>query len=82
VREEDDRLVVRLAGRLRGAQVADLFEACSRASRPRVELDDLISADAMGVDALFRLEQQGAQLVGLPQYLRLKLNDLLREQRR
>jgi hypothetical protein len=80
ISQEDGQVVVRLAGRLGEAQVGDLLEACSRtASPPRLELDDLISADAMGVDALLRIEQRGGQLVGLPQYLRLKLNDLERD---
>ncbi len=46
-----------------------------------MELDDLISADAVGIDALLRIEQQGAELVGLPEYLRLKLEFLAREQK-
>jgi hypothetical protein len=76
IRQESERVVVRLAGRLGEAQVATLLEACSQAKEPpRLELDDLVSADAMGIDALLRIEQRGAQLVGLPQYLRIKLND-------
>jgi hypothetical protein len=75
-------MVVRLAGRLGEAQVADLFEACSRAKEPPLlELDDLVSADAMGVDALLRLKKRGVKFVGLPEYLRLKLDDLLRKRR-
>ena len=73
-------MVVRLAGRLSAQQVGALFEACASSTEPPLlELDDLISADAMGVDALFRLEAKGAQLVGMPEYLRLKLNDLSRQ---
>jgi hypothetical protein len=76
IREESERVVVRLAGRLGEAQVATLLEACSQTTvPPRLELEDLVSADAMGLDALLRIEQRGAQLVGLPQYLRIKLND-------
>ena len=82
-RLENDRLVVRLAGRLGEAQVAALLEACVGASgQPRLELNDLVSADAMGIDALLRIEERGAQLIGLPEYLRLKLNDLSRDRRR
>ncbi len=83
VREEDGELVVRLAGRLAEPQVAALLEACSRTKKPpRLELDDLISADAMGIDALQRLELRGAQLIGLPTYLRLKLDAATRDRRR
>jgi len=78
VRREKGRVVVRLAGRLGGAQVPDLLEACSNSRKPRLELDDLVSADAMGVDALMRIERQGGQLIGLPEYLRLQLDDLSR----
>ena len=78
VRREKGLLVVRLAGRLGEAQVPDLLEACAGSGEPRLELDDLISADALGVDALSRIEQRGGKLVGLPEYLRLQLNDLSR----
>ena len=40
-----------------------------------------MSADVVGVDALLRVEEQGAELVGLPEYLRLKLTALARERR-
>ena len=63
-----------LAGRLGGEQVPDLLEVCSTQARPPIlELDELMSADVVGVDALLRIEEQGAELVGLPEYLRLKL---------
>jgi hypothetical protein len=83
IRQEDEQVVVRLAGRLGEAQVGDLLEACSRtANPPRLELDDLMSADALGLEALWRIEQRGGQLIGLPQYLRLRLNDLAHDRRR
>ena len=44
-----------------------------------VELDELASADTLGLEALFLIEQQGARLVALPQYLRLKLDALVHE---
>ena len=46
-----------------------------------VELDELVSADAVGLDALQRVEQQGAQFVGLLEYLRFELDALKRKQR-
>jgi hypothetical protein len=83
IRREQDHLVVRLAGRLAEAQVPDLLEACAGSRDTReptiVELDELVSADPVGMDALLRVERQGARLVGLPEYIRLKLNVLGRE---
>lgn len=76
-RRETTRLVVRLAGRLGEVHVPDLLSACAQPAQTVLELDELISADAVGIDALLRIEQQGARLVGLPQYLRLEL-DMLR----
>ncbi|MCM3882023.1 MAG: hypothetical protein ND807_18100 [Vicinamibacterales bacterium] len=65
---------MRVVGRLTEAQVPDLLEACAKAGGPALlELDELISADAVGVDTLQRLEQRGAHLIALPEYLRLKL---------
>jgi len=69
--------VVRLAGRLGEVHVPDLLATCAQPAQTVLELDELVSADAVGVDALLRIEQQGARLVGLPQYLRLEL-DVLR----
>jgi hypothetical protein len=83
VRRENGRLVLRLAGRLTEAQVPDLLEACAETTEPPlIQLDELVSADAVGVDALFRMEQLGAELVGLPEYLRLTLDVRARERRR
>ncbi len=81
-RRENLRLVVHLAGRLCKAQVADLLEVCAPAVRPIVELDELLSADAAGIDALLRLEQQGARLVGLPGYSRPEVEILARQRGR
>ena len=80
VTNENDRLVLRLAGHLTGAQVPDLLAACARAaSSPRVELDELMSADVIGIDALRRIEERGAELVGLLEYLRFELDSIKRK---
>ena len=59
------------------------FRNCSRpadSSQPTIlELDELVSADAVGIDALMRIERGGSRLVGLPQYVRLKMDALTRE---
>ena len=38
--------------------------------RIRLDLTDLLSADAVGIDALRRLGHGGAEFVGVAQYLR------------
>jgi anti-anti-sigma regulatory factor len=82
VRDENDGRVVQLAGRLAEAQVPALLEACGGAHAPPVlELSELVSADAVGIDALLRVEQMGARLVGVPEYIRLTLDAMARERR-
>jgi hypothetical protein len=78
-RRENARFIVHLAGRLGEAHVPDFLQACARDSQPTVELDELVSADAVGIDALLRVERQGARLVGLAEYLRLTLDTLARD---
>ena len=70
---------MRLAGHLSEAQVPELLASCAQASGLVLELDELVSADAVGLDALQRIEQQGAQLVGLLEYLRFELDTLKRQ---
>ena len=73
---------MRLAGRLAEAQTAAFLEACAGAgASPVLDLRDLVSADPIGLDALLRMQAQGARLVGLPEYMRLKLELLGRERR-
>lgn len=79
LRQDNSRLVVHLAGHLSEAQVPELLAACADAQAPLIELDELISADAVGLDALVRVEQRGAQLVGLLEYLRFELDALIRK---
>ena len=68
---QEDGCVVLLAGRLKAAQVHDLRRICATATgRVRIDLTDLLSADAVGIDALSRLRREGAELVGVAQYLR------------
>ena len=51
--------MVHLAGRLDEAHVPILLEACAQALRPIVELDELVSADAVGLDALLYSSSRG-----------------------
>jgi UDP-N-acetyl-D-mannosaminuronic acid transferase (WecB/TagA/CpsF family) len=79
-RRENGRLILHVAGHLVEANVSDLLQLCGQeAEPPIVELDELISADAIGMDALMQLRERGAQLRSLPEYLRLKLANHARE---
>jgi hypothetical protein len=50
--------------------VHELGRICAAGSgRIRIDLTDLLSADAVGIDALRRLRHAGAELVRVPRYL-------------
>jgi hypothetical protein len=74
IEQEGDRRVVRLAGKLGIAQVPDLLLACTQASLLRVDLTELVSIDAAGIEALRRVRTRGAILSGAPGYIQLKLD--------
>ena len=62
---------IQLIGRLKAAQVHELRIVCAAAIGPvRIDLTDLLSADAVGLDALQRLRRSGAEIVGAAHYLR------------
>jgi hypothetical protein len=71
---EVDRRIVRLAGRLSVAQVPELLIACAGSEVLELDLTDLVSADASGIEALQRVRAQGANLVGTAGYIQLKLD--------
>jgi hypothetical protein len=77
--QETDRRLVRLAGQLSSAQVPELLEACAEVLPIELDLTDLVSADAPGIEALQRLRARGASLVGAPGYIQLKLDSNLGE---
>jgi hypothetical protein len=69
--------LVRLAGRLADLQVPDLLGACGETTLPiQLDLGDLISVDAVGLHALYRLRRAGAELLEVPAYIQLKLDAL------
>ena len=72
--DESDRRIVRLAGRLGEAQVPELLMACGEAGPLELDLSDLLSADAAGLEALQRVQARGATLVGVPGYIQLQLS--------
>ena len=58
----------------------DFVETCARAERPlRIDLSELVSVDAAGIEALLRVRQMGAVFDGLPEYLHLKIEARARE---
>ena len=71
--EERDRRIVTLAGRLSEEQVPELLQVCAQTSVLQLDLRDLLAADAAGVDVLRRMRARGALLVGIPGYIRMKL---------
>jgi hypothetical protein len=75
VDDEQRRLVV-LAGRLAHHQVPDLLVVCAEAGGLKLVLDlaDLLTADAAGSRALRRLSLEGATLLNVSEYLRIKLD--------
>ena len=68
---------VSVAGRLAHAHIPDLLTACGEISAAlHVDLSDVVSADAIAVDALWRIHDGGARFVGVPQYIQLKFDSL------
>ncbi len=64
---------MRLAGRLTAAQVPELLMLCAEGGPLELNLTDLLSGDQAGIEALQRLRDKGATLVGTPGYIDLKL---------
>ena len=74
VSPEGERRVVHLAGRLSIAQVPELLRACAGPGLLVLNLADLVSADMAGIEAIQRIRDAGASLVGVPGYIQLKLD--------
>jgi anti-anti-sigma regulatory factor len=71
VQQQAGGCTIHLAGRFNAAQVHELRGACAVATGfIRIDLTDLVSADAVGLDALQRLRIDGAEIVGVAPYLR------------
>jgi hypothetical protein len=74
VLDRDAARTVTVAGQLAGAHIPDLLVACGDVSPAlQVDLTDVLSTDPIAVEALQRLREGGAQLVGVPVYIQLKL---------
>jgi len=74
ISKDEDRRVIRLAGRLSSAQVPLLLTACGEGGPLEINLADLINADAAGIEALQRIRAAGVRLVAAPGYIQLKLD--------
>jgi hypothetical protein len=62
--------------------VCELRRVCAEATgRLRLDLTDLVSLDAVGVDMLRRLRDDGAAIVGVAEYLKQKLGPSPRHSR-
>ena len=71
---EDDRLVIRLEGRLSVAQVPELLKTWADTEPAELDLAELMSADMGGIEALRRIRDSGPALVGAPGYIKMKID--------
>ena len=70
-RNDDSGAVVRVEGRLDAATVPDLLTTIRAAGSPlRLDLSGLMSADAVGAEALRSMAEAGAELTGMSIYIR------------
>jgi ABC-type transporter Mla MlaB component len=73
--DEGGRITLRLAGRLDLEQSSELVHLYDQAhGAVCLELSDLVSADAAGLDTLRMLRTRGAELLRLSPYLTLRLD--------
>src|SRR4051794_1230954 len=74
VAEEHGGCTVHISGRLAKPGVADLLRVCTgHVGALRIDLTNMLSIDADGIDALRRLVENGAELLGVAEYLRHEL---------
>ena len=80
--EASSHRLLRLCGRLTAAQAHDLLDAARGHGRPvHLDLAQLISVDAVGLEVLVDLLHDGAQLLEAPAYIQLKLDQLSAKRR-
>jgi anti-anti-sigma regulatory factor len=73
--DDGGRITLRLAGRLDLEQSSELLHLYDETrGAMRLDLTDLLSADAAGLDTLRTLRRRGAGLVGLTPYIALQLD--------
>ena len=75
VSDHPRRRIVRLVGRLQGEHTPDLTRLYDESTTPvQLDLGDLDSADAAGLDTLLGLKRRGAELVAVSPYVALQLD--------
>jgi hypothetical protein len=75
--DKPEHRLIRLVGRLTVVQVHELLCAARSSHRSvHLNLNELISVDAVGLEVLHQLGQEGAQFVDVPTYIQLKLASL------
>ena len=75
--------LVRLSGALSAEHARALLDLCQGADASlRLDLEELISADGEGLEALRGLRRGGADLVGVSPYIALLLEGAPRDDRR
>lgn len=79
VGEDGERRVVRLAGWFGEAQVPELMQVCAPGGPVSLDLSELVSTDAAGLEALSRIREQGALITGAPTYIQLRLDSISRK---
>ncbi len=78
--EDGENVIMRIAGRLKGDSVDVLAGELPSMRRPsRVDLRDLLFADARGVELIRQLRADGAELEEVPQLLSLQLEGSQRQ---
>jgi hypothetical protein len=75
--QDESSTVVLVAGRLQDGAVEELSDACDRLDVPyTLDLAELVSADAAGINLIRTLSSAGAVVRGQSPYLRLLLDDV------
>ena len=67
---------ITIAGGLMSEHVPGLLAACGGTSALRLDLADVLSVDPIAADALRRIRDGGAQLVGVAPYIQFKLDSI------
>jgi hypothetical protein len=73
--------VIRLAGRLAEAQVPELMQVCAAGGPISLDLTDLVSTDAAGLEALSRYPRARRDDYRAPTYIQLRLDSISRKSR-
>ena len=74
VRDREGLRVIHLSGHLGRAQSPELMRLCDQAPKGlQLELGDLVSADAIGLETLGTLRRRGTELVGASPYVAMQM---------